>query len=186
MRSTAPRVAALLTVVVLFLVHQAPKMATKLVPSDEQVATLRDSTSPPVAFSPEMTPRRARARRRRGRLLYASDLPGLDLIGLGAAITICPFARAGRARLGATLELIGTRRAPRSPRFFAIYPLGGAIYRIGSGERLLEVPVHGNVICGGSEKVINLADWHALDRSERRTPSNQESKSSTSSTWPTS
>src|SRR2546430_17433850 len=30
------------------------------------------------------------------------------------------------------------------------------------GRQLTEVPVRGNVICGGSEKVIYRADWRAL------------------------
>jgi hypothetical protein len=32
------------------------------------------------------------------------------------------------------------------------------------GKRLVSVPVVGNVICGGAEKVIYKADWSALDR----------------------
>jgi hypothetical protein len=99
-----------------------------------------------------------------GALLYASDLPGLDLIGLGGYHNL-PFARAGTNGLGATLELI-ERVAPQDrPDVFAIYPSWWGDLPSWFGRRLFEVPVRGNVICGGSEKVIYRADWHALGRS---------------------
>jgi hypothetical protein len=70
----------------------------------------------------EMTPRPKRVLvGDAGALLYASDLPGLDLIGLGGYHDL-PFARAGINGLGATLELI-ERIAPQDrPDVFAIYP----------------------------------------------------------------
>jgi hypothetical protein len=51
------------------------------------------------------------------------------------------------------------------PDVFAIYPSWWGDLPSWFGRRLFEVPVRGNVICGGAEKVIYRADWHALDRS---------------------
>jgi len=96
-----------------------------------------------------------------GAILYASDLPGLDLIGLGGFHDL-PFARAGVNGLGATLELI--ERIPESerPDVFAIYPSWWGDLPSWFGRYVTEVPVRGNVICGGAEKVVYRADWTAL------------------------
>ncbi len=98
-----------------------------------------------------------------GALMYASDLPGLDLIGLGGYHDL-PFARAGVHGLGASLELIERMRPADRPDAMAIYPSWWGDLPTFFGHRVEEIPVHGNVICGGAEKVIYAADWSALDR----------------------
>jgi hypothetical protein len=98
-----------------------------------------------------------------GALLYASDMPGLDLIGLGGYHDL-PFARAGVHGLGASLELIERIAPDDRPDVMAIYPTWWGDLPVMFGKRLVSVPVVGNVICGGAEKVIYKADWSALDR----------------------
>lgn len=98
-----------------------------------------------------------------GALLYASDRPGMDLIGLGGYKDL-PFARAGVHGLGATLELIERVPADDRPDTMAIYPSWWGDLPLFFGKRVTGVPVFGNVICGGSEKVIYRADWSPLDR----------------------
>ena len=98
-----------------------------------------------------------------GAILYASDRPGLDLIGLGGYHDL-PFARATVHGLGAALELIERMPREQRPDTMAIYPSWWGDLPTIFGERVTEVPVIGNVICGGAEKVIYRADWRALDR----------------------
>lgn len=98
-----------------------------------------------------------------GALLYASDRPGLDIIGLGGYHDL-PFARAGVHGLGASIELIERIPPIDRPDTMAIYPSWWGDLPTLFGRRLAGVPVYGNVICGGSEKVIYRADWSALDR----------------------
>jgi hypothetical protein len=64
--------------------------------------------------------------------------------------------------LGATLELIERIPAADRPDTFAIYPSWWGDLPGFFGRRITEVPVHGNVICGGAEKVIYRADWRGL------------------------
>jgi hypothetical protein len=99
-----------------------------------------------------------------GALIYASDRPGLDLIGLGGYHDY-PFARAGVHGLGAALELV--ERMPRDdrPDTMAIYPSWWGDLPGIFGRELTEVVVTGNVICGGQEKVLYRADWRAFDGS---------------------
>jgi hypothetical protein len=101
-----------------------------------------------------------------GALLYAADRPGLDLIGLGGYHDL-PFARAAVHGLGASLELIERMPPGDRPDTMAIYPSWWGDLPTLFGHRLTEVPVAGNVICGGSEKVLYRADWSALDASGR-------------------
>ncbi|MEZ4295196.1 MAG: hypothetical protein R3B70_09495 [Polyangiaceae bacterium] len=98
-----------------------------------------------------------------GALLYASDRPGMDLIGLGGYHDL-PFARAGAHGLGATLELIERVPSEDKPDVMAIYPTWWGDLPLLFGKRITGVPVFGNVICGGSEKVIYRADWSPMDR----------------------
>src|SRR5262249_45759522 len=97
-----------------------------------------------------------------GAIMYSSDLPGLDLIGLGGYHDL-PFARAGVHGLAATLELL--ERVPNRdrPDTFALYPSWWGNLPIWFGQPIADVPVYGNVICGGSHKVIYPAHWHTLD-----------------------
>jgi hypothetical protein len=98
-----------------------------------------------------------------GALMYASDLPGLDLIGLGGYHDL-PFARAAVHGLGASIELIERMPPSERPDAMAIYPSWWGDLPTLFGRRVEGVPVYGNVICGGAEKVIYKADWSALDR----------------------
>jgi hypothetical protein len=97
-----------------------------------------------------------------GALLYVADRPGLDLIGLGGYRDL-PFARAGVHGLGASIELLERMPARDRPDVMAIYPSWWGELPTLFGTRIDEVPVLGNVICGGSEKVLYRADWSALD-----------------------
>jgi hypothetical protein len=101
-----------------------------------------------------------------GALLYASDLPGMDLIGLGGFHEL-PFARASVHGLGATLELL--ERVPREdwPDVMAIYPSWWGDLPIWFGRYAFETPVYGNVICGGASKVVYRTDWRALGKGAR-------------------
>lgn len=98
-----------------------------------------------------------------GALTYASDRPGLDLIGLGGYHAY-PFARSTVHGLGASLELIERLPLGDRPDVMAIYPSWWGDLPTLFGHYLMAVPVHGNVICGGAEKVIYRADWTPLDR----------------------
>jgi hypothetical protein len=98
-----------------------------------------------------------------GALIYASDRPGLDIIGLGGYHDF-PFARAGVHGLGASIELIERMPVNDRPDLMAIYPSWWGDLPILFGKRLTGIPVVGNVICGGAEKVIYRARWGALDR----------------------
>jgi hypothetical protein len=102
-----------------------------------------------------------------GALIYASQKPGLDIIGLGGYARL-PFARAGVQGLAATLELI--ERVPPSdrPDVLAIYPSWwGVLPTWFSSEIVARFPVEGNVICGGYEDVLYAADWHLLGTGTR-------------------
>ena len=161
----AARATALGVLVVLFAVHQQPKMRDQIWFFGRASRNIRDQHVVTGRTLREMKPRPKRVLMGdAGAILYASDLPGLDLIGLGGYHAL-PFARAGVHGLGATLELI-ERVAPQDrPDLFAIYPSWWGDLPSWFGRRLFEVPVRGNVICGGAEKVVYRADWHALDRS---------------------
>ncbi|MEO5729432.1 MAG: hypothetical protein ABI134_35550, partial [Byssovorax sp.] len=97
-----------------------------------------------------------------GALMYASDRAGLDIIGLGGYHDL-PFARAGVHGLGASLELLERLKPSERPDVMAIYPSWWGDLPTLFGERLTQVPVVGNVICGGAEKVIYRADWSTFD-----------------------
>ena len=55
---------------------------------------------------------------------------------------------------------------PSAPTYSPIYPSWWGDLPSWFGRRITGIPVHGNVICGGAEKVIYRADWHALGNSE--------------------
>lgn len=99
-----------------------------------------------------------------GAISYVSDLPALDIIGLGGYHDL-PFARATRFGVEAALELI--ERLPRAerPDVLAIYPSWWGNLPLWFGRRLAEFPVFGNVICGGPSKVIYAADWSPFEGS---------------------
>jgi hypothetical protein len=102
-----------------------------------------------------------------GALVYASNRPGLDIIGLGGYHDL-PFARAGVNGLAASIELIERMPEDERPDLFAIYPSWwGTLPTWFSSDVVARVPAPGNVICGGYEDVIYRADWHVLGTGER-------------------
>jgi len=101
-----------------------------------------------------------------GALLYASDLPGFDLIGLGGYHDL-PLARAGVHGLPATLELVERLPASERPDYLAIYPTWWPALPRWFGDEVFSVPVRGNVICGGAEKVVYRANWSLLGTGAR-------------------
>jgi hypothetical protein len=96
-----------------------------------------------------------------GAILWASDIDGFDLIGLGGYHDL-PLARAGVQGIAASLELIERLPTRERPDVFALYPTWWGPLPDMFGRRLFGVEVHGNVICGGYEKVVYQADWHLL------------------------
>jgi hypothetical protein len=73
-----------------------------------------------------------------------------------------PFARASRLGLGAGIELLQRLPEADRPDLMAIYPSWWGLLPIWFGERVTSIPVHGNVICGGREKVIYRAEFGPL------------------------
>ena len=100
-----------------------------------------------------------------GAIPYISDLPALDIIGLGGFHGL-PFARATRQNVAAGIELIERLKPADRPDILAIYPGWWGDFPLWFGERVDEVPVRGNVICGGASKVIYRPRWESLDHSE--------------------
>ena len=101
-----------------------------------------------------------------GAIPYISDLPALDIIGLGGFQGL-PFARATRQNVAAGIELIERLRPSERPDILAIYPSWWGDFPLWFGRRVDEVPVRGNVICGGASKVLYQPRWESLDRSEQ-------------------
>jgi hypothetical protein len=101
-----------------------------------------------------------------GAISYISDIPALDMIGLGGFRGL-PFARATRQHVGASIELLERLPPSERPDLLAIYPSWWGDFPIWFGRRMLEVPVRGNVICGGLSKVLYRPRWDALDLSAR-------------------
>lgn len=99
-----------------------------------------------------------------GAIPYAADLPALDIIGLGG-IRGLPFARATRQGVGAAVELIERMPAAQRPDIMAIYPSWWGVLPLWFGQEIGEVPVTGNVICGGASKVLYRPDWSPLEGS---------------------
>ncbi len=100
-----------------------------------------------------------------GAIPYISDLPALDIIGLGGFRGM-PFARATRQNVAAGIELIERLRPSERPDVLAIYPSWWGAFPLWFGKRLGEVPARGNVICGAPTKVLYRPRWELLDRSE--------------------
>ena len=99
-----------------------------------------------------------------GAIPYASDVPALDVIGLGGYHGL-PFARATRTNIAAAIELIERIPAAERPDLLAIYPGWWSDFPLWFGTRVAEVPVRGNVICGGASKVLYRPRWEPLDHS---------------------
>lgn len=101
-----------------------------------------------------------------GAIPYAADLPALDIIGLGGMRGL-PFARATRQGVGAAVELIERMPPAERPDIMAIYPSWWGVLPLWFGQVIGEVPVSGNVICGGAAKVLYRPDWSPLEGSGR-------------------
>ena len=96
-----------------------------------------------------------------GAIPFMSDLPALDIIGLGGFRSM-PFARATRQGVGASVELIERIPERQRPDVLAIYPSWWGTFPLWFGDVLGEVPVTGNVICGGASKVLYRPRWKLL------------------------
>lgn len=102
-----------------------------------------------------------------GAMTYVSDLPGLDIIGLGGTFSL-PFAHASQWGVGASVELIQHLPHSQRPDLMAIYPSWWNSLPLWFGSEIVaRVPVRGNVICGGQTKVIYRTDFSSLDDAER-------------------
>ncbi len=99
-----------------------------------------------------------------GAIPYVSDLPALDLIGLGG-LTGFPFARSTRTGLAAALELLERMTPSARPDVMAIYPSWWGDLPLWFGEPLFDVQVRGNVICGGVSKAVYRTNWGFFDGS---------------------
>ncbi|HEX3776885.1 MAG TPA: hypothetical protein VHV51_20575 [Polyangiaceae bacterium] len=99
-----------------------------------------------------------------GAIPYAADVPALDVIGLGGFRGL-PFARATRINVASAIELIERIPPAERPDLLALYPSWWGDFPLWFGTRVAEVPVRGNVICGGASKVLYRPRWAPLDRS---------------------
>jgi hypothetical protein len=98
-----------------------------------------------------------------GAIVYISDRPGLDGVGLGGYQRY-PFARAYRHGAGATIELLERMPPTERPDLFAVYPSWwGGLPEV-FGSPLFAVTIEGNVICAEPTKSVFRADYWALDR----------------------
>jgi hypothetical protein len=97
-----------------------------------------------------------------GAIPYASDLPALDIVGLGGYGKL-PFARASRWGVAAAIELIQRIPNAERPDLMAIYPGWWGDMPAWFGTAVDGVSVRGNVICGGLTKMLYQSHWEALD-----------------------
>lgn len=148
-----------------FAVHQAPRFRDQLWFFGRASRNILDqqATAGWVLRKFEPPPRRVLLGDA-GAIPYTSDLPALDLIGLGGYQGL-PFARATRLGAASGVELIEHVPEPVRPDFLALYPSWWGVVPMWFGRPLAEIPVRGNVICGGASKVLYRADWSALDHS---------------------
>jgi hypothetical protein len=93
-----------------------------------------------------------------GAIPYVTDVPALDIIGLGGYQDL-PFARATRHGVAAAIELIERLPPQERPDMMAIYPSWWSELPLWFGRELWATGVRGNVICGGREKVVYRPDW---------------------------
>ncbi len=102
-----------------------------------------------------------------GAIPYLSDLPALDVIGLGGTFGL-PFARSSQWGIAASLELIQRLPEHHRPNIFAIYPSWWERLPLWFTSHVIaEFPVRGNVICGGHTKVVYAADFSSFRDAER-------------------
>jgi hypothetical protein len=159
------RAAVAVAVASLYWTYQLPNMRDQIWFFGRASRNILDQHVTAGRFLAEVEPRRVLVGDA-GALIYASDRPGLDLIGLGGYHDL-PFARANVHGLGASVELIERIPPDDRPDWMAIYPSWWGDLPVLFGERQWVFPVAGNVICGGAEKVLYRADWSPLDRGGR-------------------
>jgi hypothetical protein len=146
--------------------HQIPKMRDQKWFFGRASRNIRDQHLTLGKYLAEIKPKRVLVGDA-GAILYESDRPGLDIIGLGGYRGL-PFARAGVHGLPSTLELI--ERIPENdrPDVLAIFPTWWGVLPLWfGGDVMRRFPVEGNVICGGYEHVVYRADWRLLDTGAR-------------------
>jgi hypothetical protein len=146
--------------------HQIPKMRDQKWFFGRAARNIRDQHLTLGAYLRELAPRRVLVGDA-GAILYESDRPGLDIIGLGGYHAL-PFARAGVHGLPATLELLERIPDADKPDVLAIFPTWWGVLPVWfASDVLRRFPVEGNVICGGYEHVVYRADWHVLGSGDR-------------------
>jgi len=161
----AGRSAVALSAMALYAIHQLPNLRDQIWFFGRASRNIRDQHLVAGRLLAQMGAQRVLVGDA-GALIYASDRPGLDLIGLGGYHDL-PFARAAVHGIGASLELIERMPPKERPDVMALYPSWWGDLPAIFGQRVTEVPVAGNVICGGAEKVIYRADWSSFDRQGR-------------------
>jgi hypothetical protein len=154
--------------VALFLVHQAPRFREQLWFFGRASRNIFDQhVQAGLVLREKITPQPKRVLvGDAGAIPYISDLPALDIIGLGGYHDF-PFARATRQHVGAGIELIERMAPSERPDILAIYPSWWGDLPAWFGQPLGAIPVRGNVICGGAAKVLYRPDWSPLDASSR-------------------
>ena len=146
--------------------HQIPKMRDQKWFFGRASRNIRDQHLTLGKYLGELKPRRVLVGDA-GAILYESDRPGLDIIGLGG-YHLLPFARAGVHGLPATLELLERVPDADKPDVLAIFPTWWGVLPVWfASDVLRRFPVEGNVICGGYEHVVYRADWHVLGTGDR-------------------
>lgn len=159
--------APLVAILLLFAYdHQTPKMRDQRWFFGRASRNIRDQHTQIGHYLRALEPRRVLVGDA-GAILYESDRPGLDIIGLGGYHRL-PFARAGLHGLPASIELIERMPENDRPDVLAIFPTWwGVLPTWFSSGMLMRFPVEGNVICGGYEQNVYLADWHTLGRGDK-------------------
>ncbi|MDB4942708.1 MAG: hypothetical protein JWP97_2242, partial [Labilithrix sp.] len=146
--------------------HQIPKMRDQKWFFGRASRNIRDQHLTLGKYLEELKPKRVLVGDA-GAILYESDRPGLDIIGLGGYHRL-PFARAGVHGLPATLELIERIPDADKPDVLAIFPTWWGVLPVWFASEVMErFPVEGNVICGGYEHIVYKADWHMLGTGDR-------------------
>jgi hypothetical protein len=166
LRSRRARIALVLASVLFAYDHQILKMRDQKWFFGRASRNIRDQHLTLGKFLAETKPHRVLVGDA-GAILYESDRPGLDIIGLGGYHGL-PFARAGIHGLPATLELLERIPPADRPDVLAIFPTWWGVLPIWfAGEIVRRFPVEGNVICGGYEHIVYKADWSLLGTGER-------------------
>lgn len=165
-RARGARAAAVVVLLLFAWDHQSPKMRDQKWFFGRASRNIRDQHLTLGKYLAELKPKRVLVGDA-GAILYESDRPGLDIIGLGGYHRL-PFARASVHGLPATLELI--ERIPRDdrPDVLAIFPTWWGVLPIWFADDLLRrFPVEGNVICGGYEHNVYRANWRLLNTGDQ-------------------